>query len=520
MIGTEKSSKKICGLPLAAWICLWLILATLVIYWQVIHFNFVNYDDDVYVTRNPYVQAGLTLQSIKWAFTTSHAEFWHPITWLSHMLDVQLFGLHPGGHHFSSLLLHTANALLLFLIFANMTGNVGCSAVMAALFALHPLHVESVAWVAERKDVLSTFFWLLTMGAYVVFVRHPKWTAYLAALVFFILGMMAKPMLVTLPFVLLLMDFWPLERLQWNAAESDMKRGGARPTLNLIVEKLPFFAISGVFTLVTLITQPIKAYGGAFAQPLDERILNALISYATYLFKTLWPQQLAVFYPFPEKVSAFQAMGALILLLVITWGVLKVSRRHSYLLVGWLWYLGTLLPVSGVLQVGAHAMADRYTYIPLIGVFIMLVWGIAKLLTGWRYRRIVLGTAVAALMGMFMMISWIQIGYWRDGTRLFENALAVTTNNYLAANNLGNIYFRKGRLDEAIDHYRLAIRFEPRYAIAHSNLGAALVRKGRLQDAVAQFNTALRIDPTLTYARKNLGNVLAAISGKDPGDSK
>ncbi len=516
MAGIENTSKKLCGLPVVVWICLGLIAATLVVYWQVINFNFINYDDDVYVTRNPFVQAGLTLQSVKWAFTTTHAEFWHPLTWLSHMLDVQLFGMHPGGHHFSSLLLHIANTLLLFLVFAKMTGNVGCSATVAALFALHPLHVESVAWVAERKDVLSTFFSLLTMGAYTIFVRHHKWIAYLAALVFFILGLMAKPMLVTLPFVLLLMDFWPLTRIHWAPSGSAMGAGGRTPTPKLIVEKLPFFCISGVFILLTLMTQPVNAQAGAFAQPLDERILNALTSYVTYLLKTLWPQHLAIFYPFPDRVSVWPALGALILLLGITWGVLKVSRRHSYLAVGWLWYLGTLLPVSGVLQVGAHAMADRYTYVPLIGIFIMLVWGIAQMLAGWRYRRIVLATVVAALMAMFMVISWIQVGYWRNGSRLFQNALAVTTNNYLAANNLGNIHFRKGRLDDAIYHYRLSIRFEPQYAIAHSNLGAALVRRGRLQEAIVQFNTALHIDPTLTDARNNLANTIAAIRAMNP----
>lgn len=511
MNSPENRSNFQLKLPGEVWACLLLILSILAIYWQVLAFEFVNYDDDVYITRNPMVQRGLTLESVKWAFSSTHAEFWHPVTWLSHMLDTQIFGLNPGGHHFSNLLLHILNTLLLFWILRDTTRHLWRSCMVAALFALHPLHVESVAWVAERKDVLSTFFWMLATLMYVGYVKHPGIKRNLLVIIFFILGLMTKPMLVTLPFVFLLLDFWPLNRLRSSSPAGIDQQFKRQPGSRLIIEKIPLFIITTVFSLTTFIVQTADRHPGSFGHPIGERLTTALVSYVEYLIKTCWPFQLAVFYPYPDSYAFWQVAGAFILIAGISVGVLKAARRCPFLPVGWFWYMGTALPVIGIVQVGTHATADRYTYIPLIGIFIMITWGFHEVLTGWRHRKKITYVLAPLLIGFFMAVAFIQTGYWRNSTLLYENALKTTRNNYLAYNNLGNIYFRKGLIDEAMNYYISAIQIEPAFAIAQSNLGAALVRKGKLQQAIDQFNMALSIDPGQDDARQNLKKTVAAI---------
>ena len=497
-------------IPKEAWICLLLILSILVVYWQVVDFEFVSYDDDVYVTRNPMVQQGLTLESVRRAFGSTHAEFWHPLTWLSHMLDVQIFGLNPGGHHFSNLLLHIINTLLLVWILRYTTGHLWRSYIVAALFALHPLHVESVAWVAERKDVLSAFFWMLATLMYVWYVKHHGIKRYLLVIIFFILGLMTKPMLVTLPFVFLLLDFWPLERLKSASPVKVDKAIQWQQAYYLIIEKIPLFIITTVFSVVTFLIQKADSHPGSFGHPLNERLATSMVSYFKYLLKTLWPFHLSVFYPYPDSYEIWQVAGVIVFFALISFWILKAAHRYPYLPVGWFWYIGTFLPVIGIVQVGAHAMADRYTYIPLIGIFIMAVWGFNDMLADRRYQKTMAFTFTPILIVFFMAVSSIQIGYWRNSTLLFENALKSTQNNYLAHNNLGNIYFRRGLIDEAMNYYLNAIQIEPAFAVAHSNLGATLVRKGKIQQAIDQFNLALTIDPGQNDARQNLKNTLVA----------
>ncbi len=497
-------------IPAEAWVCLLLILSILVIYGQVLDFEFVNYDDDVYVTRNPVVKQGLTLEGVKWAFGATRAEFWHPLTWLSHMLDTQVFGLNPGGHHFSNLLLHIINTLLLFWILRYATGHLWRSYIVAALFALHPLHVESVAWVAERKDVLSTFFWMLATLMYVWYAKYPGMKRYLPVLLFFVLGLMTKPMLVTLPFVFLLLDFWPLERLQSALPAGVGKTLQWQPAYCLIREKIPLLVVTVAFSIMTFIIQKGGRHPGSFGHPLNERLTTSVVSYVNYLIKTLWPFHLSVFYPYPAGYDIWQVAVACIFLVLISFWILQAAPRYPFLAVGWFWYIGTILPVIGIVQVGAHAMADRYTYIPLIGIFIMISWGFNAMLSKQRRGRTMAFALTPVIILFFMAVSSIQIGYWRNSSLLFENALKSTENNYLAHNNLGNIYFRRGLVEEAMNYYLNAIQIEPDFAVARSNLGAALVREGKLQQAIDQFNLALTIDPGQYDARLNLKNTLAA----------
>jgi tetratricopeptide (TPR) repeat protein len=501
-------------------VCLFLTIAILSIFWQVQDHGFVNFDDDLYVTANPRVQAGLTVDNIVWAFTTTHASNWHPLTWLSHMVDCHLFGLNPGAHHFTNLLLHVANTLLLFLVFHRMTRAVWKSAFVAALFAVHPLHVESVAWVAERKDLLSTFFWLLTMGLYLRYVKRPGYTPYLLVFLSFSLGLMAKPMLVSLPFVLLLLDYWPLGRLEFVPSSLTTQPQTAKSTvpwsrwsliLRLVLEKVPLLGLTTVSSIVTFLAQ---RSGGALeslnTSPLNVRLANAFVTYVRYMEKTIWPHDLAVFYPHSGRsLPVWQAAGAVLLLLSITVLVLRTVRSHPYLTTGWLWYLGTLVPVIGIVQVGAHALADRYTYVPLIGLFIVMAWGLSDILAKWPHRRAALATLTAGLLVAFMICSRIQVRYWQNSTTLFQHTLNVTTNNWLAHNNMGNALARQGRLGEAANHYSQALEIKPNYPRAHNNLGIALAQHGKTDEAISHYAVALRIKPDFAAARYNLGNALA-----------
>jgi tetratricopeptide (TPR) repeat protein len=505
-----------------AFVCLFLIVITLAVYWQVSNHEFVIYDDDVYVTENHHVQAGLTHESLKWAFTTTWATNWHPLTWLSHMLDCQLYGLNPSGHHLTNVLLHLANTLLLFLVLKRMTGTTLQSAVVAALFALHPLHLQSVAWVAERKDVLSTVFLMLTLWAYLRYVNGPGLNRYLLILLFFALGLMAKPMLVTLPFVLLLLDYWPLERFRVDPADNDTwieaatAGNGERPRsllFRLLSEKVPFFVLAAASSIVTLLVQQ---GGGAVKAvevfPVKIRIANALLSYVNYIGKMIWPHRLAVFYPHPgSSLSMWQPAGAGLFLACVSIATVRAARRHPYLAVGWFWYLGTLLPVIGIVQVGSQAMADRYTYVPLIGLFIIVAWGMFELLERIRHGQILFVFSFVVLISLLMIVSWAQARHWRTSITLLEHTLAVTKNNYIAHTALGTFLKQNGNLDEAIDHYSKALAIKPDFAMAHYNLGQALAHQGELKGAIEHYQQAIRLKPNNVAVHHNLAMALASL---------
>ncbi|MHC4719449.1 MAG: tetratricopeptide repeat protein [Planctomycetota bacterium] len=493
-------------------VCLVLVLATFVAYEPVRRNGFINYDDDKYVTENPHVQAGLTRRSVVWAFTTSHMGSWHPLTWLSHMLDCELFGLNPFWHHLTSLAFHTVNSLMLFWLLRRMTGAVWPSAFIAAAFALHPLHVESVAWVAERKDVLSAFFWLLTIWAYLRYVEHRRIARYMPIVVFFSVGLMAKPMLVTLPFVLLLLDYWPLGRLQigqLGAAKGNGRAGTVgmrKAVVGLVVEKIPLFFLTGISCVVTFLTQ--QAAGAVNPMGLIARTGLAVISYGSYIWKIVWPSKLAVFYPLPNSVEKVLLVGCAIFLTGVTAASVYWSRRRAWLLVGWLWYLGTLVPVIGLVQVGAQAMADRYTYLPSIGIFIMAAWGVAELLGRWRYVRGVLGVSAVVVLLASVVCTRFQVGYWRNNITLYEHALAVTERNYRAHNNLGGAFHKQGMINEAVKHYRAAVELDAGLAHHHWNLGNALVKQGWIDEAITQYRRAVELEQDRLMGHKRFAEFL------------
>ncbi len=500
-------------------ISLSLIVVTLAAFEQLRNHTFLNFDDDVYITKNRNVQSGLTLEGVIWAFTTTHASNWHPLTWLSHMLDCQLYGLNPSGHHLTNLVFHIASTLLLFLVLERMTGALWRSSFVAALFALHPLHVESVAWVAERKDVLSTFFWMLTMWTYVHYVERPGFNRYLLVLLFFILGLLSKPMLVTLPFVLLLLDYWPLGRFQFGQSSGDSNppinklknpsdlRGVA---FHLVLEKVPFFALTAISIFLTIFAQQ---RGGALSSlelfPLGIRIANALVSYINYIGKMVWPYHMAILHPYPDILPMWHIAGAGLLLTCISVLVIYTAHKRPYLAVGWFWYLGTLVPVIGLVQVGLQAMADRYTYVPLIGLFIMIAKGAPDILKDWHYRRIVLGVSVGLILSIFMIVTRLQVQYWHDSITLFKHTLSVTANNFQIHNNLGVALADQGKNHEAIAHFKEALRIKPDFVEAHSNLGIALARQGKIEEAMVHYAEALRIKPDYAEAHYNLGVTLA-----------
>ncbi|MCP4717685.1 MAG: tetratricopeptide repeat protein [Deltaproteobacteria bacterium] len=475
-------------------VCLALVLVTAAVYAPVGRFDFIALDDDVYVTENPAVKSGLGPAGIAAAFTTAPGGLWIPLTWISLMGDYELYGLDAGGYHITNLILHLCNAILLLLVLVSFTGSFRQSALVAGLFALHPLHVESVAWVTERKDVLSTFFFILTLWSYGRYVRGAGAAGYAAALLLFGCGLMAKPMLVTVPFVLLLLDFWPLGRLRkgWGA---------------VLPDKIPFFVLSAAACAVTLaVQQNIASISSLSAIPFTVRIANAVVSYAAYLGKMLWPLDLSVFYPYPEMLPWWQVTGAGLLLVGISAGVFSLRRRFPFLLAGWLWYLGALVPVIGLAQSGAQAMADRFVYIPLIGIYVMLAWGLSKCLR--REMRGLTAAAAVMVLAACMLLTARQVRYWKDSVTLFNQALAVTQRNFVMHNNLGVVYARQGSVSEAAVHFREAVRINPGYYEAHNNLGAALARQGLSEQAAGYYRAALRIDPGFADAHNNLGAVL------------
>ena len=482
-------------------VVLLLVVVVLIAYGTVWHFDFVNIDDDFYVTENAQIQQGLSLDSVLWAMTTIEEANWHPLTWLSHMMDVQLFGLNPGGHHLTNLLLHIANVLLLFGVLQQMTGAVWLSALVAALFALHPLNVESVAWVAQRKTVLSTMFWLLTVLAYVRYVKKPNWGRYLGMMGIFVLGLMAKPMLVTLPCVLLLLDYWPLKRLG-----KDSKEFWERLP-RLAAEKLPLLIPVAAISVVTIEAQ---SQAGAISTwewlPLGTRVANAVAAYGLYLKKMLWPMDLAVFYPHPgNSLEVWPVALAALLLVILSLGVWWQGRRSRYLVVGWFWYLGTLLPVSGLIQVGGQAMADRYAYVPLMGLFIILVWGTVELAQTLHLSRKWLMGASLCLLIVMMGLVRLQLNHWRNSFTLFQHALESTQDNPMAHSNLGIAFLDKNDLDEAIGHFYKALEIQPTHAGVHTNLSIALRRKGMLDQALEHSIRSVQINPDIAEAHNNLG---------------
>jgi tetratricopeptide (TPR) repeat protein len=579
------------------WVLLALTVLTLVVFAPVRHHDFVSFDDPLYVSENPHVARGLTPSAVAWAFTSGYAANWHPLTWLSHMLDVQVFGLAPGPHHLVNLFLHTANVLLLFALLTLATGHSWPSAFVAALFAVHPLHVESVAWVAERKDVLSTFFGLLAMLAYVwwaglmgrlgqvgrvgrVGQMGRVWhLAYLMVVLLYAISLMAKPMLVTLPLVLLLLDVWPLGRVGVGRSESPRVRESESPKVResespgvrtsggrtpgrtryslsgirysvfgirpLIVEKLPFVALAIGSTIATVLVQQ---RGGAVSRlavvPLPMRVANALTSCVTYVAEMLWPARLSVFYRYPDTFSIVGVLGAALIVSAVSVLVLRQLRTRPYLAVGWFWYLVTLAPVVGIVQVGRQAMADRYTYVPLVGLFVMVAWGVPDLVARWRLNWRALSALATAVVLLCAATARAQVAHWRNSDTLWRHALEVDPRNYYALNalgtqamgsgrldtavrlfaqaadiapdfpdarhNLGLAYAKQGQTGKAIKEYRAALALNPDVARTHDTLGMALLASGRTDEAIAEFDTAIRLEPELATARSNLGKALAS----------
>jgi Tfp pilus assembly protein PilF len=490
-----------------------LALVTCAVYWQSGSHQFVNFDDGRYILENPHVRNGLSMENVIWAFTSAYASNWHPLTWVSHMLDVQLFGLEPGPPHLENVLFHAVNTVLLFLLLLRMTEAYWQSVLVAALFALHPLHVESVAWVAERKDVLSAFFWMLTLLLYHAYAKRPDRTRYLMTLAAFGLGLMAKPMLVTLPIVLVLMDYWPLGRLQRGQAGPVRDRQTAPvravPLRALVTEKIPFLALTAASSIITLYAQH---KGGAVSSlkvvSLPFRVINALWAYVLYLAKMAWPADLAVLYPLPPTMSITKGLVAAALLGGISILTIRSAKRHPYFLVGWLWYLVTLVPVIGLVQVGSQSMADRYSYLPLIGIFIMLAWGVALLAGRNRLRQVAVSAVAAVLLAACATMTWIQLGYWKNSITLFSHAAAAVADNCIAHEALGLVFAKSGRLDEAVAQYTESLRIWPEYDRALIGMGNVLVRQGRMEEAATFAKRALRLKPDSSEAHFLLGFVL------------
>jgi protein O-mannosyl-transferase len=483
-------------------ICIALAVLTWGVFGQTLRYDFVNYDDPRYVYQNTTITSGINLANIAWAFTHIHSENWHPLTTITHMLDCQLHGLNAGWHHFTNVLLHCLAVVLLFVALERMTGALWRSAFVAAVFAVHPLHVESVAWIAERKDVLSALFFMLTLLAYLRYTRASSIGRYLTVALVVACGLMSKPMLVTLPFVLLLLDYWPLGRFETHRSNT------GRRLLQLVLEKTPLIALSAVSSIVTFLAQR-GAIGWTEQLPVSARISNALVAYVVYIRQMFWPAGLAVFYPHPEnRLPVWEISLALIFLVGITTAALVLRKKAPYLVTGWLWYLGMLVPVIGLVQVGWQGHADRYTYLPQIGLYIAVTWAVTDLTRAWRFQRMALGAAALVVVGALSWRGWLQTSYWRDSETLFTHALAVTSNNDVALNNLGIIFLDKGQLDDAISKLQAAIDLRPENGPAHDNLAKALLKKGQVAEAMVHYRKFLEIEPQNVEARNTLGTAL------------
>ena len=518
----EPKSQDFFGSPekLSRVLCLFLIAATLVVYNRVNQNSFVNFDDDRYITENAHVRAGLTWGTIRWAFSSLEQANWHPLTWLSHALDCQLFRLNPDGHHYVNLLLHAVNAMLLFLILQRATGFTWRSFAVAALFALHPINVESVAWASERKNVLSMLFFLLALGAYDWYVRKPEVRRYLVVAALFALGLMAKPQVITFPLVLLLWDYWPLGRV--GSTREFSNKVAQRGFSSLVIEKLPLFALSAASAIITMKAQ---SAGGAVRSeieyPFAVRFGNALLAYARYLGKAVWPSHLAAMYPHPgESLQAWQAVAAALLLGFISAGV-WAARRRRYLLVGWLWFLGTLVPMIGLVQVGGQSMADRYAYLPLIGLFVMIAWGVAD----WAQHKHLptrwLGIPTVLVLLIFSLLTHRQLAYWHDSITLWSHALEVTSRNFVAEDSLGGALVNEGQYEQAIPHFRSAVEINAHDPLGHLNICAYEQQHENFMQAIEHCRMVLRFtrDTGLqANAYTNLGGAYRKIG--DPSHAK
>lgn len=488
-------------------------------YWPAGQYGFVNYDDPLYITENPYVQRGVTLEGISWAFKDMQSSNWHPLTWLSHMLDWELFGSNAGGHHWVNVILHLFNVLLLFYLLRGLTGALWRSACVALFFAIHPMNVESVAWVAERKNLLSTALGLITLLFYGTYVRKPEWKWYLAMCVTFALCLMAKPMLVTMPFLLLLLDYWPCRRLGLHKHDPASPATESVPVARLLLEKVPLIIISAASIIMTIWA---AAAGGALKSldhfPLSVRVANSLNAYAGYIGKLFWPRDLAVFYPHPGFLPTGETVAAGLLIGGLTLWIVAKRRGIPYLTVGGFWFLGTLVPVIGLVQVGMQAMADRYVYVPYIGLFIILVWGgmdVSK--TAETAKGLLVFTAGLAVL-FWGVTAHQQLRYWQSSRSLFTHALLVNPENAIAHNNLAHALFEEGNWDGAIAHYEQAIRIDPRYANAYNNLGAVLARQGRTAEAIVQYRNALDLNPGHAGANFHLGLAMESLGRFNEAD--
>jgi protein O-mannosyl-transferase len=501
-------------------LCLLLVAATLVVYNRVNQNSFVNFDDDRYITENGRVRAGLTWGTIRWAFSSLEQANWHPLTWLSHALDCQMFRLNPAGDHYVNLLLHAVNAMLLFLILQRATGLTWRSFAVAAFFALHPINVESAAWASERKNVLSMLFFLLALGTYDWYVRKPELRRYLVVAALFALGLMAKPQVITLPFVVLLWDYWPLRHL--DSARESSNKTAQRSFSSLIIEKLPLFALSAASAIITLKAQ---SAGGAVRSdleyPFSVRMGNALLAYTRYLGKAVWPSHLAAMYPHPgESLQAWQAVAAALLLGFISAGV-WAARRRRYLLVGWLWFLGTLVPMIGLVQVGGQAMADRYAYLPFIGLFLMACWGVADFAQHKHLPTRWLGIPTVLVLLVFSLLTYRQLAYWHDSVTLWSHTLEVTSRNFVAEDSLGGALVSEGQYEQAIPHFRSAVEIYPRDPLGHLNICAYEQQHENFAQAIEHCRMVLRFtrDPGLQVnAYTNLGGAYRRIG--DPSHAK
>jgi tetratricopeptide (TPR) repeat protein len=497
------------------WTCIFLVSVTLGIYYQTSDYEFINFDDPSYIINNQHVNSGLNIYNITWAFTSIHASNWHPVTWLSHMLDVQLFGLDPKGHHLVNVVFHLINTLLLYFLLFETTKEHWKSSFVAALFALHPLHVESVAWIAERKDVLSALFFFITLNLYYWYVRRPSISRYILAFSAFSIGLMSKPMLVTLPFVLLLMDYWPLQRVSFVKTNTNIPtiteiKNQKSLLLKITLEKLPFFAFSVVSSIITYYAQ---SRGGAVAKiklvPISFRFVNALVAYVNYIFKMIWPHNLSVIYPLPDTITILKGLTTGLFLTVISTISIRMARRHPYLIVGWLWYIGTLVPVIGLVQVGRQSMADRYTYLPLIGLFIIAAWGIPSIVQKGRYRNSILSIMSVLFLLTYSLFTWFQLGYWKNSVTLFRHATQAVANNYAAYNLLGGTYSHLDMPDEAISNFSEVLRIYPDDEEAITGIGIALTKKGDLEGATSYFRKAVYLEPNSAECQSNLGFALS-----------
>jgi len=486
-------------------VCFFLAAVTFAVFWQVRLHEFVYFDDGIYVTQNPHIQSGLAFKEIAWAFTTTYAEFWHPVTWLSLMADDQLYGLSPGGYHLTNLLIHIMSALLLFWLFNRMTGALWQSAFIAAMFALHPLRVESVAWVAERKDVLSAFFWMLTLCFYVYYAEKPVLRRYCLVVLCFVCGLMSKSMVVTLPLIMLLLDYWPLNRFRPDGPSiAAGKVAGIVPGWQLR-EKVPLFALSAIFSVITIYAQE----GKTDVYPLASRLANAPVSFMTYLEKTFWPRDMALVYIFPEHLPAWQVLSAVFLIVLISAVVVYLLKRRPYLFTGWLWYVIAVLPVIGLITIG-DPMADRYIYLPSIGISVMVAWGVPLLFPGQKARKFILLPSAVIFLAVLSVIAWKQCTYWKNNAVLADHAFQVTGSDVLLImmhNNLAASLEQEGRLTEAIEHYNEAIRLKPDYAYAYNQRGTLYAKLGQHRQAITDFSEAIRLQPDYALAFNNRGNI-------------